>query len=138
MRVSALTDRSEISLSKKEAPGRRTMSECTVGKNSSKGEWTDGKVSAADNLRLTRSLSKSDSDLLAPSLGEGDGGHGARSGSVSERKTTKERMPSFASEWDEVNRLGIGEGRVWLFGKGGPAEVAMATPADCRPGVRAS
>lgn len=63
------------------------------------------KVRPAD-LGLIRSLSKSDSDLLASPLGEEDGGGLAgRSGSVSNCSTgqpSMERMPSFASEWDEV------------------------------------
>ncbi|XP_054639528.1 ankyrin repeat and SAM domain-containing protein 1A isoform X3 [Dunckerocampus dactyliophorus] len=60
------------------------------------------------DLRLTRSLSKSDSDLLAPPLGEDEGGHAIRSGSVSKCKSGKmstERMPSFASEWDEIEKI---------------------------------
>ncbi|XP_057700909.1 ankyrin repeat and SAM domain-containing protein 1A isoform X3 [Corythoichthys intestinalis] len=90
------------------------MSQCTANKDSSEGPRMDGKETgevsagltpATDNLRLTRSLSKSDSDLLAPPLGEDDGGHAARSGSVSERKPPKERMPSFASEWDEIEKI---------------------------------
>lgn len=54
---------------------------------------------------LIRSLSKSDSDLLASPLGEEDGGLVGRSGSVSNCSSgqpSMERMPSFASEWDEV------------------------------------
>lgn len=57
------------------------------------------------DLGLTRSLSKSDSDLLASPLGEEDGGLVSRSGSMSNCRSghpSKERMPSFASEWDEV------------------------------------
>lgn len=63
-----------------------------------------GKVRPAD-LGLIRSLSKSDSDLLASPLGEEDGGLAGRSGSVSNCSSgqpSMERMPSFASEWDEV------------------------------------
>uniref|UniRef100_A0A3P9AZ91 Ankyrin repeat and sterile alpha motif domain containing 1A n=1 Tax=Maylandia zebra TaxID=106582 RepID=A0A3P9AZ91_9CICH len=48
--------------------------------------------------------SKSDSDLLASPLGEEDGGLVGRSGSVSNCSSgqpSMERMPSFASEWDE-------------------------------------
>ncbi|GLD62985.1 ankyrin repeat and SAM domain-containing protein 1A-like isoform X1, partial [Lates japonicus] len=55
-------------------------------------------------LGLIRSLSKSDSDLLASPLGEEDGGLAGRSGSVSNCSSgqpSMERMPSFASEWDE-------------------------------------
>lgn len=62
------------------------------------------KVRPAD-LGLIRSLSKSDSDLLASPVGEEDGGLGNRSGSVancSSGQPSIEHMPSFASEWDEV------------------------------------
>ncbi|XP_049590643.1 ankyrin repeat and SAM domain-containing protein 1A isoform X2 [Syngnathus scovelli] len=93
------------------------MALCTPSMDPSKAIPTDkkepGEVSAglmppAVNLRLTRSLSKSDSDLLVPPLGEDDGGHTARSGSVSKCKQSqpsKERMPSFASEWDEIEKI---------------------------------
>lgn len=57
------------------------------------------------DLALIRSLSKSDSDLLVSPLGEEDGGLAGRCGSVSNCSTgqpSMERMPSFASEWDEV------------------------------------
>lgn len=57
------------------------------------------------DLGLIRSLSKSDSDLLASPVGEEDGGLAGRSGSVSNCSSgqpSMERMPSFASEWDEV------------------------------------
>lgn len=57
------------------------------------------------SLGLTRSLSKSDSDLLASPLGEEDGGLAGRCGSVSNCRSgqpSMARMPSFASEWDEV------------------------------------
>lgn len=62
------------------------------------------KVRPAD-LGLIRSLSKSDSDLLASPLEEEDGNLTGRSGSVSNCSTgqpSAERMSSFASEWDEV------------------------------------
>lgn len=62
------------------------------------------RVRPAD-LGLIRSLSKSDSDLLASPVGEEDGGLAGRSGSVSNCSSgqpSMERMPSFASEWDEV------------------------------------
>lgn len=107
----------------KEPPWHITMALCTPKADPSKairesdgkerGEASAGLMSATVNLRLTRSLSKSDSDLLAlpPPLGEDDGGHAARSGSVSKCKQgqpSKERMPSFASEWDEVmHELGL-------------------------------
>nr|XP_057911791.1 ankyrin repeat and SAM domain-containing protein 1A isoform X2 [Doryrhamphus excisus] len=88
------------------------MALCTP--DPSKGIQTDTKEtnqvvkSRPTDLRLTRSLSKSDSDLLAPQLGESEGGHAGRSGSVSKCKTgnaSKERMPSFASEWDEIEKI---------------------------------
>ncbi|XP_049427479.1 ankyrin repeat and SAM domain-containing protein 1A isoform X2 [Epinephelus fuscoguttatus] len=65
------------------------------------------KVRPAD-LGLIRSLSKSDSDLLASPLGEEDGGLAGRSGSVSNCSSgqpSMERMPSFASEWDEIEKI---------------------------------
>lgn len=67
------------------------------------------RVRPAD-LRLIRSLSKSDSDLLASPVGEEDGGLAGRSGSVSDCSAGQpsiERMPSFASEWDEVITPGL-------------------------------
>lgn len=61
------------------------------------------------DLGLIRSLSKSDSDLLASPPGEEDGGGLAgRSGSVSNCSSgqpSMERMPSFASEWDEIEKI---------------------------------
>lgn len=57
------------------------------------------------SLALTRSLSKSDSDLLASPLGEEDGVLAGRCGSESNCRagpSSTARMPSFASEWDEV------------------------------------
>ncbi|XP_042581110.1 ankyrin repeat and SAM domain-containing protein 1A-like [Cyprinus carpio] len=60
------------------------------------------------HLKLARSLSKSDSDLLASPHCEDDGPLGGRSESLSncadERKET-EQMPSFASEWDEIEKI---------------------------------
>ncbi|XP_068172197.1 ankyrin repeat and SAM domain-containing protein 1A isoform X2 [Antennarius striatus] len=60
------------------------------------------------DLGLIRSLSKSDSDLLAPPFGEEDGGLTSHSGSVSNCSSglpSMERMPSFASEWDEIEKI---------------------------------
>lgn len=78
-------------------------------KNINKGSLEDGSVpvlrARPTSLALTRSLSKSDSDLLASPLGEEDGGLAGRCGSVSNCRSgqsSKARMPSFASEWDEV------------------------------------
>lgn len=58
------------------------------------------------DLKLARSLSKSDSDLLVSPPGEEEGGLGNRSESVSNCSTGKKRLeksPSFTSEWDEVS-----------------------------------
>ncbi|KAF7651835.1 hypothetical protein LDENG_00104860 [Lucifuga dentata] len=65
------------------------------------------KVRPAD-LELIRSLSKSDSDLLASPLGEA-AALASRSGSVKNCRSgqkSMERSPSFASEWDEVIWVG--------------------------------
>lgn len=93
------------------------MAECAPGENSSKADVTDSSGAPADcapvaafktrptDLGLIRSLSKSDSDLLASPHGEEDGGLAGRTGSVSNCRSgqpSTERMPSFASEWDEV------------------------------------
>ncbi|KAL6119250.1 anks1a [Pungitius sinensis] len=56
------------------------------------------------DLKLARSLSKSDSDLLVSPPSEEDGGLGSRSESVSNCSAGKKRLeksPSFTSEWDE-------------------------------------
>ncbi|XP_064491856.1 ankyrin repeat and SAM domain-containing protein 1A isoform X4 [Pseudopipra pipra] len=65
-------------------------------------------------LKLSRSLSKSDSDLLTCSPTEDDA-MGSRSKSLSNCSTGKKRLeksPSFASEWDEIEKImsSIGEG----------------------------
>lgn len=60
------------------------------------------------DLKLARSLSKSDSDLLVSPPNEEDGGLGSRSESVSNCSTGKKRLeksPSFTSEWDETQTL---------------------------------
>ncbi|KAM8829756.1 ankyrin repeat and SAM domain-containing protein 1A isoform 1-T1 [Synchiropus picturatus] len=57
------------------------------------------------DLKLARSLSKSDSDLLVSPPTEEEGGLGNRSESVSNCSTGKKRLeksPSFTSEWDET------------------------------------
>lgn len=91
------------------------------------------KVRPAD-LGLIRSLSKSDSDLLASPLGEEDGGLAGRSGSVSNCSSGQpsiERMPSFASEWDEVtNTRALGMGNKWE-GAGGRGSGTLDVKA-CR------
>ncbi|XP_053525037.1 ankyrin repeat and SAM domain-containing protein 1A isoform X1 [Artibeus jamaicensis] len=65
-------------------------------------------------LKLSRSLSKSDSDLLTCSPTE-DAAMGSRSESLSNCSIGKKRLeksPSFASEWDEIEKImsSIGEG----------------------------
>uniref|UniRef100_A0A673KJ78 Ankyrin repeat and sterile alpha motif domain containing 1A n=1 Tax=Sinocyclocheilus rhinocerous TaxID=307959 RepID=A0A673KJ78_9TELE len=60
------------------------------------------------DLKLARSLSKSDSDLLVSPPGEEETGLGGRSESVSNCSTTKRRLeksPSFTSEWDEIEKI---------------------------------
>ncbi|KAJ8259599.1 hypothetical protein GJAV_G00171270 [Gymnothorax javanicus] len=60
------------------------------------------------DLKLTRSLSKSDSDLLVSSPGGEDEALGGRSESVSDCSAAKkhmERSPSFTSEWDEIEKI---------------------------------
>ncbi|XP_056588461.1 ankyrin repeat and SAM domain-containing protein 1A isoform X2 [Triplophysa dalaica] len=59
------------------------------------------------DLKLARSLSKSDSDLLVSPPDEEGTGLGGRSESVSNCSTSKRRLeksPSFTSEWDERQR----------------------------------
>ncbi|KAG8132142.1 hypothetical protein E2320_010019, partial [Naja naja] len=71
-------------------------------KSSVVGRVHPGSKSKAD-LKLSRSLSKSDSDLLTTSPTEDDT-MGSRSESLSNCSTGKKRLeksPSFASEWDE-------------------------------------
>ncbi|XP_061113111.1 ankyrin repeat and SAM domain-containing protein 1A-like isoform X2 [Conger conger] len=63
-----------------------------------------GRMRPPGDLKLARSLSKSDSDLLVSPPGEEEGGLGGRSESVSNCSAAKKRLeksPSFASEWDE-------------------------------------
>ncbi|XP_042155432.1 ankyrin repeat and SAM domain-containing protein 1A-like isoform X2 [Oncorhynchus tshawytscha] len=63
-----------------------------------------GRMRPPGDLKLARSLSKSDSDLLVSPPSEEEGGLGSRSESVSNCSATKKRLeksPSFASEWDE-------------------------------------
>ena len=61
------------------------------------------------HLKLTRSLSKSDSDLLGSPYCEEDGPLGGRSESLASCQAQgkpMERLPSFTSEWDEVRAGG--------------------------------
>lgn len=63
-----------------------------------------GRIRPPGDLKLARSLSKSDSDLLVSPPSEEDG-LGSRSESISNCSGGKKRLeksPSFASEWDEV------------------------------------
>ncbi|XP_036390241.1 ankyrin repeat and SAM domain-containing protein 1A-like isoform X2 [Megalops cyprinoides] len=63
-----------------------------------------GRMRPPGDLKLARSLSKSDSDLLVSPPSEEEGGLGSRSESVSNCSAGKKRLeksPSFASEWDE-------------------------------------
>lgn len=110
------------------------MAECAPGANpakvpqNSKADVMDSSGISAEqapagafrsrptDLGLIRSLSKSDSDLLASPHGEEDGGLAGRSGSVSNCRSgqpSMERMPSFASEWDEVILTLWGTGNKW-------------------------
>uniref|UniRef100_A0A3B1JKW4 Ankyrin repeat and sterile alpha motif domain containing 1A n=1 Tax=Astyanax mexicanus TaxID=7994 RepID=A0A3B1JKW4_ASTMX len=60
------------------------------------------------DLKLARSLSKSDSDLLVSPPTEEEAGLGSRSESVSNCSATKRRLeksPSFTSEWDEIEKI---------------------------------
>ena len=131
--------RSWIALQETEDPwaalgSSRTMAECTPDAHPGKVIQTpkadnkdSSEVSAESapkatvrvrpaDLGLIRSLSKSDSDLLASPLGEEDGGLAGRSGSVSNCSSgqpSTERMHSFASEWDEVILRALGMGNKW-------------------------
>ncbi|KAJ8395064.1 hypothetical protein AAFF_G00035200 [Aldrovandia affinis] len=68
-----------------------------------------GRMRPPGDLKLARSLSKSDSDLLvSPPNEEEGGGLGSRSESVSNCSGGKKRLeksPSFASEWDEIEKI---------------------------------
>ncbi|XP_034028760.1 ankyrin repeat and SAM domain-containing protein 1A isoform X2 [Thalassophryne amazonica] len=64
-----------------------------------------GRMRPPGDLKLARSLSKSDSDLLVSPPTEEEGGLGNRSESVSNCSAGKKRLeksPSFTSEWDET------------------------------------
>uniref|UniRef100_A0A8C5FC68 Ankyrin repeat and sterile alpha motif domain containing 1A n=1 Tax=Gadus morhua TaxID=8049 RepID=A0A8C5FC68_GADMO len=67
-----------------------------------------GRMRPPGDLKLARSLSKSDSDLLVSPPGEEDGCLGSRSESVSNCSAGKKRLeksPSFTSEWDEIEKI---------------------------------
>uniref|UniRef100_A0A8C5CUM1 Ankyrin repeat and sterile alpha motif domain containing 1A n=1 Tax=Gadus morhua TaxID=8049 RepID=A0A8C5CUM1_GADMO len=91
-----------------------------------------GRMRPPGDLKLARSLSKSDSDLLVSPPGEEDGCLGSRSESVSNCSAGKKRLeksPSFTSEWDEVRAphcilsrcdiLGLCRGRILSDGAAG-------------------
>ncbi|KAL1021060.1 hypothetical protein UPYG_G00008170 [Umbra pygmaea] len=72
------------------------------------GALPPGRMRPPGDLKLARSLSKSDSDLLVSPPNEEECGLGSRSESVSNCSTTKKRLeksPSFASEWDEIEKI---------------------------------
>lgn len=75
-------------------------------KDSGSGAASTVRTRPPGDLKLARSLSKSDSDLLVSPPNEEEGGLGNRSESVSNCSTGKKRLeksPSFTSEWDEVS-----------------------------------
>lgn len=75
-------------------------------KDSGSGAASAVRMRPPGDLKLARSLSKSDSDLLVSPPNEEEGGLGNRSESVSNCSTGKKRLeksPSFTSEWDEVS-----------------------------------
>ncbi|XP_019746475.1 ankyrin repeat and SAM domain-containing protein 1A isoform X6 [Hippocampus comes] len=76
----------------------------TVNKEPRDSGAVSGRMRPPGDLKLARSLSKSDSDLLVSPPSEEDGGLGNRSESVSNCSSGKKRLeksPSFTSEWDE-------------------------------------
>ncbi|XP_028303161.1 ankyrin repeat and SAM domain-containing protein 1A isoform X4 [Gouania willdenowi] len=109
------------------------MADCTQDTNSTEATQnpkTDNKDSSEASARsmnaagikvrptdlgLIQSFSKSDSDLLASHLGEDGEGLTFQSGSASKwmsGQPSMKRMPSFTSEWDEIekimNLIGVG------------------------------
>lgn len=75
-------------------------------KDSGSGAAPGVRARPPGDLKLARSLSKSDSDLLVSPPNEEEGGLGNRSESVSNCSSGKKRLeksPSFTSEWDEVS-----------------------------------
>ncbi|KAG8002523.1 Ankyrin repeat and SAM domain-containing protein 1A [Nibea albiflora] len=75
-------------------------------RDSGAGAMSAVRMRPPGDLKLARSLSKSDSDLLVSPPSEEEGGLGNRSESVSNCSTGKKRLeksPSFTSEWDEVS-----------------------------------
>ncbi|TNN47849.1 Ankyrin repeat and SAM domain-containing protein 1A [Liparis tanakae] len=86
--------------------GSKTMAECARAVSPASPVTPEPRCDLKEDLGLTRSLSKSDSDLFASPPGEEDGGPAGRCGSASDcgaaGRPSTECMPSFASEWDEV------------------------------------
>uniref|UniRef100_A0A674DEL3 Ankyrin repeat and sterile alpha motif domain containing 1A n=1 Tax=Salmo trutta TaxID=8032 RepID=A0A674DEL3_SALTR len=89
------------------------------------GTVPSGRMRPPGDLKLARSFSKSDSDLLVSPPSEEEGGLGSRSESVSDCSTAKKRLeksPSFASEWDEIEKI------MTLIGAGGAAGRLLDQP----------
>lgn len=79
-------------------------------KDSGSGAASAVRTRPPGDLKLARSLSKSDSDLLVSPPNEEEGVLGNRSESVSNCSTGKKRLeksPSFTSEWDEVSFISL-------------------------------
>uniref|UniRef100_A0A8C6UVP6 Ankyrin repeat and sterile alpha motif domain containing 1A n=1 Tax=Neogobius melanostomus TaxID=47308 RepID=A0A8C6UVP6_9GOBI len=77
-------------------------------KDSGAGAASGCRTRPPGDLKLARSLSKSDSDLLVSPPNEEEGGLGNRSESVSNCSAGKKRLeksPSFTSEWDEIEKI---------------------------------
>uniref|UniRef100_A0A8C4HH27 Ankyrin repeat and sterile alpha motif domain containing 1A n=1 Tax=Dicentrarchus labrax TaxID=13489 RepID=A0A8C4HH27_DICLA len=77
-------------------------------RDSGAGAGSSVRMRPPGDLKLARSLSKSDSDLLVSPPSEEEGGLGNRSESVSNCSTGKKRLeksPSFTSEWDEIEKI---------------------------------
>ncbi|KAL4622474.1 ankyrin repeat and SAM domain-containing protein 1A-like isoform X1 [Arapaima gigas] len=75
--------------------------------NSPRAIATD-KVRSTGDLRLSRNLSRSDSDLLASPDSEEEVSFGRQSKSTysfSAEENPLERSPSYASEWDEIDKI---------------------------------
>uniref|UniRef100_A0A3Q2YEF4 Ankyrin repeat and sterile alpha motif domain containing 1A n=1 Tax=Hippocampus comes TaxID=109280 RepID=A0A3Q2YEF4_HIPCM len=102
----------------------------TVNKEPRDSGAVSGRMRPPGDLKLARSLSKSDSDLLVSPPSEEDGGLGNRSESVSNCSSGKKRLeksPSFTSEWDEIEKI------MTLIGAGidFSRDQQYATPGAC-------
>ncbi|MBN3306983.1 ANS1A protein, partial [Amia calva] len=71
------------------------------------GTLPSSRIRPPGDLKLARSLSKSDSDLLVspPSEEEGLGNRSESISNCSSGKKRLEKSPSFASEWDEIEKI---------------------------------